>query len=241
MNTPVESLDDLFAEGFDAVLIAVGAHEGVRLGIPGSDLDGVLINTRFLRDVRLTEHGGVSGGEPVNDPRPVIDGKRVVVVGGGDVAIDVARTAVRLAAASVDMAVRGSSGRMPATDEEIAGAHEEGVRTHVGLNFLRVVDDGEGRVSGLECQRIERFETDADGRRKAIIVEGSEHVMPADVLIFSVGQKAGLAFIPDDAGVGIDASRTIAVASNTTHTPHTPHTPHTDTHPRTYNNHNHRH
>ena len=215
LNTPVESLDDLFADGFDAVLIAVGAHEGVRLGIPGSDLDGVLINTRFLRDVRLSEHGGVDGGEPVTNPRSHVDGKRVVVVGGGDVAIDVARTAVRLGAASVDMAVRGSSGRMPATDQEIRGADEEGIAMHVGLNFMRVVDDGTGRVAGLECQRVARFETDADGRRQAIIEDGSEHVMPADVLIFSVGQKAGLAFIPDDAGVGIDASRTIAVAPNT--------------------------
>jgi heterodisulfide reductase subunit A-like polyferredoxin len=211
LGTPVESLDDLLDEGYAAVLLAVGAHEGIRLPVPGSDLDGVLINTRFLRDVRLAE----LGAEGARDPRPDIEGKRVLVVGGGDVAVDVARTAVRLGAGDVQMAVRGSGGKMPAKESEIARARDEGIRMHVGLNFLRVVDDGNGRVAGLECQRVERFKTDENGRAVPLIVPDSEHVLAADVIVFSVGQRVGLAFIPDDAGVGVTSARTIAVDPDT--------------------------
>jgi formate dehydrogenase beta subunit len=100
LNTRVDNLDDVFAEGFDAVLIAVGAHEG--RGCPSrGDLDGVMVNTVFLRDVRL--------GRP-----PDIAGKRVLVLGGGNVAIDVARTAVRLGAAEVHMACLEARDKMPA-------------------------------------------------------------------------------------------------------------------------------
>ncbi len=218
LNTPVSHLDDLFNDGYKAVLIAVGAHEGIRMNIPGNDLNGVLINTEFLRDVRLWEHDKealISAGK--SDPADLINARRVVVIGGGDVAVDVARTSMRLGAASVTMAVRGSGGRMPAGDHEIAAAKEEGITMHVGLNFLRVVDDDKGYVAGLEVQDVERFETNDEGRRVAIIKENSEHVFPADVIIFSVGQKAGLAFIPDDAGVKLTAGREIEVVSHNTY------------------------
>jgi heterodisulfide reductase subunit A-like polyferredoxin len=210
-ETPVERLDDLFDEGFTTVLIAVGAHEGIRLPVPGNELDGVLINTRFLRDVRLAARGGSAAP----DPRAAIAGKRVLVVGGGDVAVDVARTAVRLGASHVEMAVRGSSGRMPASDHEIDRAKAEGIAMHVGLNFLRVVDDGSGRVAGLECQRVERFERNAEGRNVPHIEPDSDHVMAADVIVFSVGQRVGLGFIPDDAGVAITDGWTITVDGDT--------------------------
>ena len=216
LNAPVAHLDDLFEEGFNAVLIAVGAHEGIRLNIPGNDLNGVLINTEFLRDVRLWDHdkeAAISAGKSF--PGNSVEGKRVVVIGGGDVAVDVARTSVRFGATSVSMAVRGSSGRMPASDHEIAAAREEGIEMHVGLNFLRVADDGEGNVAGLEVQDVERFEKNEEGRRVAIIKEDSDHVMPADVIVFSVGQKAGLAFVPEDAGVNLTSSREIDVSHTT--------------------------
>ena len=218
LNTPVSHLDDLFNDGYKALLIAVGAHEGIRMNIPGNDLNGVLINTEFLRDVRLWEHDKealISAGKP--NPVDLINAKRVVVIGGGDVAVDVARTSMRLGATSVTMAVRGSGGRMPAGDHEIAAAKEEGIAMHVGLNFLRVVDDGKGYVAGLEVQDVERFESNDEGHKVAIIKENSEHVFPADVIIFSVGQKAGLAFIPDDAGVKLTAGREIEVVSHNTY------------------------
>jgi heterodisulfide reductase subunit A-like polyferredoxin len=193
LSSPVASLDRLFDDGFHAVLIAVGAHEGVRLAIPGNDLDGVLINTTFLRDVRLAELGEAAS------PRPLIEGKRVVVVGGGDVAMDVARTAVRLGAADVTMAMRESLDEMPAGVTEAAAARAEGIRMDGGLEPVRVVDDDAGRVAGLECQRVERLEVAEDGSVVAHVVPGTEHAIPAEVVVFSVGQKAGLAFVPDDA------------------------------------------
>ncbi|MDP6388737.1 MAG: FAD-dependent oxidoreductase, partial [Alphaproteobacteria bacterium] len=211
LNAPVARLDDLFDDGFKAVLIAVGAHEGVRLPIPGNDLDGVLINTRFLRDVRLAERGGPNAP----DPRADIAGRRVLVVGGGDVAVDVARTAVRLGASDVRMAVRGSTGRMPANDEQIAWARSEGIAMHVGLNFLRVVDDGAGRVAGLECQRVARFDMGNDGRMVAQVEPDSVHLLAADTIVFSVGQRVGLGFIPEDAGVKVTSGWTIAVDPET--------------------------
>ncbi len=216
LNSPVRHIEDLFKGGFNAVLIAVGAHEGIRMNIPGNNLDGVLINTEFLRDVRLwdfdkTAQQSAGKGDPAN----LVQGKRVVVVGGGDVAVDCARTSVRLGAESVTMAVRGSGGKMPASEHEVHAAREEGIAMHIGLNFLRVIDDGQGKVAGLEVERVLRFETKPDGRREAVIEANSKHILPADILIFSVGQKAGLAFLPDDSGVKLTRSREIDVSHKT--------------------------
>ncbi len=218
LNTPVAHLDDLFNDGYQSVLIAVGAHEGIRMNLPGNDLHGILINTEFLRDIRLWEHDKetlLAAGK--SDPTDLVNAKRVVVIGGGDVAIDVARSSVRLGASSVTMAVRGSGGAMPASEHEIKAAREEGIEMHVGLNFLRILDDGNGNVAGLEVQDVERFETNDEGRRIAVIVENSEHIFPADIIIFSLGQKAGLAFIPEDAGVKLTSSREIDVLSHSTY------------------------
>ena len=223
LNTPVENLNDLFGDGYKSVLISVGAHEGVRMDLPGNDLQGVHINTDFLRDVRLWEYDKealLAAGK--SDPAALVHGKRVVVIGGGDVAVDVARSSMRLGATSVDMAVRGSSGRMPASDHEIQGAREEGVEMHVGLNFLRIIDDGQGNVAGLEVEDVTLFETNDEGRSVAVIKEDSEHIIPADVIIFSVGQKAGLAFVPDDAGVKLTAWGEVDVTSHSTYVTNRP-------------------
>jgi heterodisulfide reductase subunit A-like polyferredoxin len=200
LNTTVQDIDQLFKEGFEAVLVAVGAHEGIRLPIPGADLRGVLINTRFLRDIRL--------GEP-----PAL-GARVLVLGGGNVAVDCARSAVRLGA-EVQMACLEPRDGMPCHPWEADTAEEEGIRIHNDRTFLRIVADGTGRVAGVECARVAHFEFDHEGRLSVETVPGSEHVIEADTVIFSVGQRAGLAFIPEDAGVGITAQRTIAINPNT--------------------------
>ena len=200
LNSRVDDLDQLFDEGFEAVLVAVGAHEGVRLPIPGADLPGVLINTHFLRDVRLGKH--------------IALGKRVLVLGGGNVAIDVARTALRLGA-EVQMACLESREAMPCHPSEAEAAEAEGVTIHASRTFLRVTDDGNGRAAGVECAEVSYFAFDHEGRLNLEKVPGSEHVLEADTVIFSVGQRAGLAFIPDDAGVGITRQRTIAINPNT--------------------------
>jgi len=200
LNHPVNNLDDVFAEGFDAILIAVGAHEGIRLNIPGADLDGVLINTHFLRDVRL--------GNP-----PKL-GKVVAVIGAGDVAMDVARTARRLGA-EVHVYYRRTREEATADPEEMERAEEEGVVFHWQVTPVEIVGDGNRRVVGMKCVRTEPGLPDETGRRRPVVVPDSEHFVPCDNVIFSVGQRAGLAFIPESAGVGITDQATVAVNPNT--------------------------
>jgi len=200
LNTTVNNLDDIFSEGFDAVLIAVGAHEGVRLSIPGADLDGVLINTTFLRDVRL------------NNPPKL--GKRVAVIGAGDVAMDVARTAVRMGA-EVHVYYRRTREEATAQEEEMRHAEEEGVVFHWQTTPVEVVGNGDGHVVGLTLVRTEQGLPDETGRRRPVPIAGSEYFVPCDNVVFSVGQRAGLAFIPESAGVGVTRQQTIAVNPNT--------------------------
>jgi len=200
LNSPVTNLDDLFAEGYKAVLIAVGAHEGIRLPIPGADLKGVLLNTPFLRDVRL--------GHP-----PEL-GRRVVVIGAGDVAMDCARTAVRLGK-EVHVHYRRSRVEATADPLEIQHAEEERVPFHFLSNPVEIIGDENGRVQGLRCVRMELGEPDGSGRRRPVPIPGSEHVVPCDNVIFSVGQRAGLGFIPESAGVGVTREATVAVNPNT--------------------------
>lgn len=201
LNTGVDNLEDLFSQGFNAVLIAVGAHEGKKLPIPGADLKGVLINTVFLRDVRL--------GKP-----PQL-GDRVLVLGGGNVAFDVARTAVRLGAKEVHLACLESREKMPAFPDEIEYAEEEGVILHPGRAFQRITDDGTGHAASVECLTVKSMEFDSEGRLTTETILGTEHLIPADTVIFSIGQAAGLALIPQDAGIGTTWRGTIAVNPNT--------------------------
>ncbi len=199
LNTCVENLDEVFAEGFGAVLIAVGAHEGIRLPIPGANLGGVLLNTAFLRDVRLG-----------NPPRL---GRRVAVIGAGDVAMDVARTAVRLGA-EVHLYYRRTREEATADEDEMHHAEEESVVFHWQVTPVEVIGE-DGRVGGLRIVRTEQGLPDESGRRRPVPVPGSEHVVPCDNVIFSVGQRAGLAFIPESVGVGTTRHSTVAVNPNT--------------------------
>ena len=213
LNTVVDDLDQLFDEGFDAVLISVGAHEGIRLPIPGADLEGVLINTRFLRDVRLDHYEPDQTGQ-LTTPEGLPFGPRVLVLGGGNVAIDCARTAVRLGA-EVQLACLEPRDAMPCHAWEADEAEAEGVVIHADCTFLRVVENNSGQAAGVACERVAHFEFDHEGRLEVETEPDSEHILEVDTIIFSVGQRAGLAFIPDDAGVGITNQRTIAINPNT--------------------------
>jgi len=201
LNTRVDNLDALFGDGFKAVLIAVGAHEGVRLPVPGADLDGVMINTQFLRDVRL--------GKP-----PKL-GKRVAVIGAGDVAMDVARTAVRLGS-EVHVYYRRTAEEATADEEEMRRAEDEGVVFHWQVTPVEIMDDGNGHVQSVKLIRTEQGPPDETGRRRPVTVAGSEHVEPCDNVIFSVGQRAGLAFIPKEVGTtaGVDITQQPTISVN---------------------------
>jgi heterodisulfide reductase subunit A-like polyferredoxin len=210
LSTPVKNLDDLFADGFSAILVSVGAHVGNRLPIPGNDLNGILVNTEFLRDVRLQQLD-----TDYRDPRPDVEGKRVVVIGGGDVAMDVARTAGRLGAADVQVAMREDKDNIPAGSEEVSAAREENITIHTSLNFLALRDDGAGRVAGVECQRVNGFAIQDDGRWIPDVIEGSNFVIEADVVVFSVGQKSGLSFIPESSDLTVTPNQTLIADPDT--------------------------
>ncbi len=218
VNTTVNSLDDVFVEGFNAVLIAVGAHEGKKLPIPGTNLDGVLINTKFLRDVRLglaDNSSQIGDGSQRTAVHEQIRGRVVLVLGGGNVAIDVARTAVRLGAKKVKLACLESREKMPSHPWEIQEAEDEGIEMFPARSFTKILDDGHGRVAGVECVNVKFMEFDSEGRLNLETSEGSEHVIPCDTVIFSIGQAAGLAFLPADTGVGTTRRGTVAVNPNT--------------------------
>jgi heterodisulfide reductase subunit A-like polyferredoxin len=207
LNHRINNLEEVFQQGFDAILVAVGAHEGIRLPIPGAGLAGVLVNTHFLRDVRLGVYA--DGSKQASKL-----GQNVLVLGGGNVAIDCARTAVRLGR-QVQLACLESFEQMPAHPWEVKAAEEEGIGVYPSLTFERILDDGNGRVAGVECLRVASFSFDERGRLQIEKIPGSTVVIPCDTVIFSVGQRAGLAFIPGDANVGLTDRQTIAVNPNT--------------------------
>ncbi len=188
-NTKVESLDALLKEGYDAILVTVGAHQGIKLPLPGADLDGVLINTSFLRDVSLGKEVKI--------------GKRVVVVGGGNVAFDCARTALRLGATDVHVACLECRDGMLAKAEEIEGGEAEGVTIHASHTFAKIVGDN-GHVAGIECRDVRSFEFDSLGRLRVDAVPGSEHILPADTIIFAVGQVPDIGLTE-----GVDGIKTV--------------------------------
>jgi formate dehydrogenase (NADP+) beta subunit len=169
----VESLESLFGESFDAVLVAIGTHKGRNLPIPGVQFDGVLIGTHFLRDLNL--------GHPAKL------GRLVVVLGGGNVAFDCARAARRLGA-EARIACLESRERMLASPDEISEGEEEGIVVHPSQTFTRIMNDG-SRITGVECLDVRSFDLDEDGRAQIDAVEGSEHVLEADTIIFAIGQS----------------------------------------------------
>lgn len=183
VKDPVSLLD----KGYDAVLITVGTHAGTRLPTPGNDLDGVYLNTDFLKASRE--------GHPLK-----CDG-RVVVLGGGNVAYDCARTAVRLGAKSVDVACLEAEPVMTSTPEERAEAAEEGVVLHDAYAFTSIneTEEGSGKVGSMTIHKIAKFYFDENHQAHTDLVEGGELTLPADYVIFATGQK------PEDTpGMGLD-------------------------------------
>jgi heterodisulfide reductase subunit A-like polyferredoxin len=175
-NTPVRDLATLKAEGYDAVLVATGTPRSTNLGVPGEDRLGVMGGPDFLRKVKL--------GEPVE-----LRGKRVVVVGGGNVAMDAARVARRLGAASVTVAYRRGRAEMPAHHVEADDAEKEGVSFAFLVAPTEVLGDAMGAVSGLRCTRVALGEPDASGRRRPEPIPGSEHTLPCEVIIGAIGMS----------------------------------------------------
>lgn len=178
------SLDELRAV-FDAVFVSVGAGLPLFLGVPGEGYKGVYSANEYLTRVNLMQAYDFPDADT-----PVLRGGRVVVVGGGNVALDAVRTARRLGADEAILAYRRSRAEMPARVEEIGHADEEGIRFEMLVSPVAVEGDADRWVRGLRCIRMELGEPDASGRRRPVPIAGSEFVIPCDVVVAAIGTRA---------------------------------------------------
>ena len=197
------TLDQLESEGFKGIFIGMGCHCHKRMNIDGEDKGyyGYIPGVLFLRNVNL--------GLLSEVPR----GRKIVVVGGGNVAIDCVRTAFRLGFEEACIVYRRSKAEMPADPVEIKDAEEEGVTFHFLIAPKRVVG-ANGRVTGLECIRMELSEPDESGRKRPMAIPGSEFIIDADVIVPAIGQDGDYSCLCNLPGVDISAKGTIIVDQN---------------------------
>jgi formate dehydrogenase beta subunit len=191
-NSRIGEVGGLFTQGYDAVFLGVGAHQGMKLGVDGEGLSGVMESVEFLRRGNL--------GEKMNV------GERVGVVGGGNVAIDAARMALRFGAKKVTMFYRRTRDEMPAASEEVEAALAEGVEMLYLTAPAKVTRDG--GILRFHCTRMKLGEPDASGRPRPIPIEGSEFATELDTLLVAIGQRPE---VPADFKVGIGRGNTITV------------------------------
>jgi len=170
---------------FDAVFIANGAGLPTMLNIPGENLKGVYSANEYLTRVNL-----MGAGRQADASTPIIRGRNVAVIGGGNTAMDCVRTARRLGAERAMIVYRRSEAEMPARIEEIKHAKEEGVEFLMLTAPVAILSKGDGWAASLRCQRMELGEPDASGRRKPVPVEGAQYDIPADVVVNAVGTGA---------------------------------------------------
>ena len=192
LNTRVKSSDSLFEQGYDAIFLGIGAHQGVRLGVEGEDLPNIIEAVEFLRRGNLGERIDV--------------GERVGVIGGGNVAIDAARMSLRFGAKKVTIFYRRTCTEMPASVEEIDAALEEGVEI-VYLAAPSKVTSENGTLK-LECIRMKLGEPDASGRARPIPIEGSEFITELDTIVTAIGQRPE---VPAELQVEVERGNVIKV------------------------------
>jgi len=190
------ALSDLQRD-YQAVFIATGAHESLKLEIPGIKTSGVIAGVDLLQARNLGQKIEV--------------GERVAVIGGGNVAVDCARVARRLGAGEVHIACLESRDDMPASSDEIEQAEAEGIVIHPSQTVPRIVSD-DGHIGGVECLDVRSFEFDEEGMLNIDTVKGSEHIMPADTVILAIGQRPE---VPSQFGLSIGRGDTIQVTPDT--------------------------
>lgn len=177
----VLTIDEIFEEGYSAVFIGSGAGLPSFMHIPGENLNGVYSANEFLTRINLMK------AYKEDAETPVMRGRSVAVIGGGNVAMDAARCALRLGADNVYIVYRRSEAEMPARLEEIHHAKEEGIIFRLLTNPTKILGDDKGWVKGMECVEMELGEPDASGRRRPIAKSGSEHVVDVDTVIIAIG------------------------------------------------------
>jgi NADH-quinone oxidoreductase subunit F len=190
------TIDELIKQGYRAVFLAIGAHLNQKMNTPGEDAVGVSPGISFLRRVNLGEKVKV--------------GEKVAVIGGGNVAIDAARTALRLGAKEVSIVYRRTRDEMPANDEEIEEAEHEKIKILYLVAPTRILAEN-GKVKGLECQRMELGAFDASGRRRPVPVKGSEFVLEVDMVIPAIGYMPDLSCLPQNDGFKTTKAGTLFV------------------------------
>ncbi len=181
----IQTVDELFAEGFDAIFLGVGAGAPVFMNIPGENLSGIYSANEYLTRSNLMK----AYRFPEYDT-PIARGKNVAVIGGGNVAMDSVRTALRLGADNATIVYRRTDVEMPARIEEVHHAKEEGVQFKLLTNPVEYIGNQEGWVTGMRCQQMELGEPDDSGRRRPVPIRGSEFVIPVDTVVVAVGTMA---------------------------------------------------
>ncbi|MBN2178902.1 MAG: FAD-dependent oxidoreductase [Deltaproteobacteria bacterium] len=198
LNTKVGtdiSFDDI-KKDFNAIFLGVGTHVSSKLDVPGEELEGVVHGIDFLKRVNLGEK--------------VFLGNRVAVVGGGNVAMDAVRTALRTGSKEAFILYRRTRAEMPAAPEEIEEALQEGIKMEFLAAPVKVVGSN-GKVTGIECIRMELGEPDESGRRRPVPIKGSEFTLDVDAVIPAIGQKADFSFVPEGSNISVNKWNTFDV------------------------------
>ncbi|MBW2366709.1 MAG: FAD-dependent oxidoreductase [Deltaproteobacteria bacterium] len=199
------TITSLVSAGYDAIFMGIGAWKDYNLGVDGENLDGCYTGIDFLTRFASDQQDG----KPVED-FPI--GKKCVVIGGGNTAIDCVRTLVRLGAEDVTIVYRRTRKEMPANMVEIEAAEHEGVKFHFLAAPVRAIGDEDGRVQQLEYLKMELGEPDASGRRRPVPIEGSETLLDIDMLVTAIGQGPDVSFLDEGkriAEIGITRWNTI--------------------------------
>jgi glutamate synthase (NADPH/NADH) small chain len=181
----IKTINELKQEGYEAIYLAPGAGAPKFLGVEGENCNGIFSANEFLTRLNL-----MKAYEYPSHSTPIYCGKNVAVVGGGNVAMDAARSALRMGADSVSIIYRRSKTELPARREEVENAEEEGVKFNLLTNPIKFLGNSEGWVTGVECLKMELGEPDESGRRRPIAVKGSNFVIPVDTVIIAVGTSA---------------------------------------------------
>jgi formate dehydrogenase major subunit len=188
-------------EKYGAVYIAAGAHKAEKLGIPGEDLQGVIHGVTFMQMVNLEKDLKI--------------GSRVAVVGGGNTAMDSARSSFRLGAKEVFILYRRTREEMPVDPRELEQVEEEGIKVHYLTQPIRILSKDGIRISGVQCIRNRLGDPEKDGRRRPIPIEGSEFDILIDLLIPAVSQSPDISFLPEEIGLEISKWDRLAVNAET--------------------------
>ena len=204
------TVDDLLSSGFEAVFLGSGAGQSVKMGIPGEDLTGIYQATDFLVRCNLPPEQ-----LPASLREPIDVGKRVVIVGGGDTAMDCLRTAVRMGAPNVRCLYRRTEAEMPGCCKEKANSEEEGVRFTYLTAPVAFVDDGKGRVKSVICQLMQLGEPDASGRPRPMPIAGSEFEMEVDTVVLALGYRADKLLQATTPSLDVDRKGLLVIDSET--------------------------